>query len=272
MACHGVLDEERHTPQPFDIDIELRLPPPPADCLDLTVDYAQLAADVSAIVQSEPVNLIETLANRIAGACLTGPAESVTVTVHKPQAPIEQPFADVSCTIEAARFALSLGANIGDTLETLASAVATLAKTPGIRVSDVSSIYQTTPVELLGQQGIDSDRQPDYHNLVVTGVTTLTPTQLLGRTAAIETGFGRQRPYRFAPRTLDIDLIVVGDAVLDTPQLTLPHPRAAERAFVLVPWIEIAPNAELPAGRAADLVERLDTSGVHLLGPLSVDI
>jgi len=262
---HGVLPQERRDGQLFSVDVELSLPTPVSDDLDATVNYAAVAANAVAIITGEPVNLIETLAVRIADDLLAtwSALRAVTVTVHKPQAPIGQTFSDVSCTVQASSFVLSLGANLSDTIATLRGAVDALADTPGITVTDISSVYRTTPVEVNG------DPQPDYHNLVVVGSTTLRPMELLARTSAIEVLFGRQRLHHHAPRTLDIDLIDVGDVDVNTPTLTLPHPRAFARAFVLVPWLEIVPNARLPMGRLSDLVTRVDTSGIVVLGPLS---
>jgi dihydroneopterin aldolase/2-amino-4-hydroxy-6-hydroxymethyldihydropteridine diphosphokinase len=115
--------------------------------------------------------------------------------------------------------------------------------------------------------------QPAYLNAVVTGTTHLAPSSLLAGLHDIERAHGRTREVRWGPRTLDLDLIQYGDPVFDTdvvmeaPTLTLPHPRAHERAFVLVPWLRAEPEAALRVGgtvrRVADLVAGLDTSGVH---------
>jgi dihydroneopterin aldolase/2-amino-4-hydroxy-6-hydroxymethyldihydropteridine diphosphokinase len=142
---------------------------------------------------------------------------------------------------------LALGANLGDAVTTLAQAVSALRRVPGLEVTDVSPVYRTAPV--------GGPEQPDYLNLVVQGTTTLTPAQLLDATSAIELDAGRTREVHWGPRTLDIDLVVVGDHLLDTERLTLPHPRAHERAFVLLPWLDIDPEAVLPGyGRVATLV------------------
>jgi len=142
---------------------------------------------------------------------------------------------------------LALGANLGDAVTTLAQAVSALRRVPGLEVTDVSPVYRTAPV--------GGPEQPDYLNLVVQGTTTLTPAQLLDATSVIELDAGRTREVHWGPRTLDIDLVVVGDHLLDTERLTLPHPRAHERAFVLLPWLDIDPEAVLPGyGRVATLV------------------
>lgn len=149
----------------------------------------------------------------------------------------------------------SLGSNVGDSIEILAAAVNELATTPDVIPVDISSVYLTKPV--------DMEEQPDFYNLVMVCETTLEPATLLDRALALEEAFGRVREVEKGPRTLDIDLIMVGKRIRDTEKLILPHPRAHERAFVLVPWLEADPLGELPGhGPIADLVSQLDTSGV----------
>ncbi len=154
---------------------------------------------------------------------------------------------------------LALGSNMGESLDILQGAVDLLAETPNFILVDVSPVYLTTPVG-------DAD-QPDFHNLVVLADSILEPFVLLERCQAIEQAFDRRRdPARpNGPRTLDIDLIAVGSRTSDTEELTLPHPRAHERAFVLVPWLDVEPDAQLPQGRVADLVRGMDVSGVRQL-------
>ena len=149
----------------------------------------------------------------------------------------------------------SLGSNLGDSRSLLVSAVRTLADTPDVSLTAVSPVYLTTPVG-----GV---RQPDFLNLVVLADSHLPAPVLLDRVLAIEDAFGRVRGVLNGPRTLDIDLIAVGAQRSNTPRLQLPHPRAHERAFVLVPWLDVDPDAELPQGRVAELVAKLDTSGVR---------
>jgi 2-amino-4-hydroxy-6-hydroxymethyldihydropteridine diphosphokinase len=128
---------------------------------------------------------------------------------------------------------IALGANLGDAAQALRDALATLAATPGIRMRQASSLYRTAPMDSSG---------PDYINAVAEIATTLTAPALLGAMQAIENSAGRERPYRNAPRTLDLDLLLYGDARIDSSRLTVPHPRMHERAFVLVPLREIAPD------------------------------
>jgi 2-amino-4-hydroxy-6-hydroxymethyldihydropteridine diphosphokinase len=144
---------------------------------------------------------------------------------------------------------LGLGANVGDALETLTAAVYALDDLDGFAVEDVSGVYQTPPWPAPPDpRAIEQD---DYLNLVVRGRTSLGPHALLAETQLIEAAFGRERAreVRWGPRPLDIDLLVVGDRQVDTPDLVLPHPRIAERAFVLVPLLEVWPGGELPDGR-----------------------
>lgn len=132
---------------------------------------------------------------------------------------------------------VGLGANLGDADAALADALRRLAVLPGTRVVRASSVYRTAPIDSHG---------PDYRNAVAELETTLDAHALLSALQAIEQAHGRERPYRNAPRTLDLDLLLFGSAVIDGPQLTVPHPRLHERAFVLVPLLEIAPAALHP--------------------------
>lgn len=150
----------------------------------------------------------------------------------------------------------SLGSNLGDRLEHLQLAVQALASTPDLIVVDVSPVYETKAI------GGPPDN-PDFLNLVVVTETTQPARVLLERAHAIEAAHERIREEPHGPRTLDVDLIIVGRAVSEAPDLLLPHPRAHERAFVLAPWYAVDPSAEIPGqGRVADLLGRVDTSGV----------
>jgi 2-amino-4-hydroxy-6-hydroxymethyldihydropteridine diphosphokinase len=154
------------------------------------------------------------------------------------------------------RIVLSLGSNLGDRLEMLQGAVDALADTPALRIVGVSPVYETDPV--------GGPEQADYLNAVVIAEGTHRPRTLLERALAAENAFDRVRDVRWGPRTLDVDVIAVGDLEVDEADLQVPHPRAAERAFVLVPWLDVDAAAVLPgAGAVADLVARLDTSGVR---------
>ena len=134
---------------------------------------------------------------------------------------------------------LALGANLGDPQATLRAAVHDLGGLPGIEVVEVSPLARTTAV------GGPED-QPDYLNAVVVVRTTLSARSLLRATQAVENAHGRVREERWGPRTLDIDIVRYGSVVADAGDLTIPHPRAHQRAFVLVPWAQVQPDAILP--------------------------
>ena len=152
-----------------------------------------------------------------------------------------------------ARAYVALGANLGDVRATLAAACDALASLPGTALVATSSWWRTAPVEAVG---------PDFLNGVAALDTTMAPLQLLDALQEIERRHGRTRPHRNAPRTLDLDLLLHGDAPLSSARLTLPHPRLAERAFVLAPLLEVAPElrgryAPALAALAHQRVERL---------------
>ncbi len=136
------------------------------------------------------------------------------------------------------RAVLALGANLGDRRRSLQAAVDALHGYEGIRVIAVSSLIETAPV--------GGPEQPDYLNAVVLVDTLLAPLDLLAACQQIEIDLGRLRAERWGPRALDIDLIAYRDVVATSTQLELPHPRAAQRAFVLAPWLEVDPDATLP--------------------------
>ncbi|MFC5610316.1 2-amino-4-hydroxy-6-hydroxymethyldihydropteridine diphosphokinase [Variovorax soli] len=137
---------------------------------------------------------------------------------------------------------VAIGANLGDPRQAVEHAIDALGRLPQSRLVARSSLYRTAPVDAGG---------PDFINAVVALETELAPLDLLARLQAIEAAAGRERPYRNAPRTLDLDLLIHGERALETPTLTLPHPRMGQRAFVLVPLAEIAPNRVTAAQLAA---------------------
>ena len=150
---------------------------------------------------------------------------------------------------------IGLGANLGERAGTLRMALAALAALPGTRLLRVSSLYRSAPVDAGG---------PDYLNAVAEMATELPPHDLLAALQAIERAAGRERPYRNAPRTLDLDILLYGDLRLDSATLMLPHPRLHERAFVLLPLAELAPDRVLPqwlAGVEGQAIERWDETG-----------
>ncbi len=145
---------------------------------------------------------------------------------------------------------LALGSNLGESRDTLSDAVAQLADHPGVRLQAVSPVVRTRPVG-----GPD---QPDYLNLVVSVQTDLAPHDLLAHCQAVENAHHRVREVRWGPRTLDVDIITYGDMELDDETLTLPHPRAATRAFVLQPWAWMDPEAKLSGTPVAELAAKAE--------------
>jgi dihydroneopterin aldolase/2-amino-4-hydroxy-6-hydroxymethyldihydropteridine diphosphokinase len=272
---HGVLPEERRDGQDFVVDAVVELDVRAAaatDDLARTVHYGELASALADVVRGEPVALLETLAERLALVCLADERVlAAEVVVHKPRAPIRETFGDVSVAVRRTRAemippprdgVLALGANLGDREATLAAAVADLAATPGIEVVAISPVVETDPV--------GGPEQPDYLNAVVAIRSTLTPHALLAACLAIERRHGRERRVRWAARTLDVDVITYGDLVLETPDLVLPHPRAATRAFVLAPWAALDPQARLPRRDRGGERSKVTDLLADLVGDLAV--
>jgi dihydroneopterin aldolase/2-amino-4-hydroxy-6-hydroxymethyldihydropteridine diphosphokinase len=272
---HGVLDFEKRDGQTFVVDVTMTADLERAgrtDDLAATVNYAEVAADVVARITGPSFDLIERLAEAIADDVLRHDlVESVEVVVHKPEAPVGQPFTDVQVRItrgNAPAVVVALGSNLGDRGQTLAAALRSLRDLPGLTVTSVSSIVETDPV--------GGPEQPPYLNAVVVGRSTIGPDALLRALHSIEGHHGRTREIRWGARTLDLDLIQFGtpggpkEVISDDDALTLPHPRAAERAFVLVPWLDADARATLRVGAGdggiravADILADTDRSGVR---------
>ena len=151
---------------------------------------------------------------------------------------------------------IALGSNLGDSRDILAGAARAVAGLSGLRLTALSPVYETAPV--------GGPVQPDYLNAVLLAETRLPSRTLLDRLHEIEADFDRVRLVRWGPRTLDLDIITVAGERSDDPELTLPHPRAHERAFVLAPWHDADPGAVLPGyGPVAALLAGLDQSGIR---------
>lgn len=252
FAYHGVLPAERREGQEFIVDVSLRLDTRRAaagDDLTATVHYGQLAGDLHRVLTGEPVDLIETLAERLAAVVLERPAVTeTTVRVHKPHAPIAVPFDDVVVEIVRDRLdavsaqpvevTLALGANLGDPLETLRHAVQALLTRADFNDVRIGPLLRTAPV--------GGPEQGDYLNTVIVARTTLAARQVLAVAHDLEQEAGRRRVVRWGPRTLDVDVIDYGGVVARSADLDLPHPRAWQRAFVLVPWAALEPGTTLP--------------------------
>lgn len=325
LANHGVYDFERDRDQRFSADIVMWVETAgTADDIAATVSYADIADEAMAVLTGTAVDLIETLAETIASRVMSHEGVVGTeVTVHKPDAPIDHPFADVSVTVRAGetdamplslslkgiyeaedgsvltgeieayghaqapspaeqeqsgalptrrdvqaahaapahdktrpehlrsrRVVLAIGGNLGDVPVTLMHTVEALSYMEGFQIDDVSPIMRTKPVLAPGQAP-----QPDYWNAVVVGSAIASPDELFAQTSRIERELGRERHERWGARTVDIDIIQIEGLASSDPVLTLPHPRAKERAFVLAPWLLCDPDAILEGvGRVSDLL------------------
>ena len=272
FGYHGVLAEEKRDGQTFSADVVMHVPVHRAgatDDLAAAVDYSVVAAAVQAVLAGPSLDLVESVAERIAAVVLADDrVQAVDVTVHKPEAPVGVPFGDVIVTVHRTRddvavaarpdapvpVVLALGANLGDRAGTLASAVRALGATDGITVDAVSPVVETAPV--------GGPEQPRYLNVVVLATTTLSARSVLHACQDVEAAHARTREVRWGPRTLDVDVVTHGALVARTGDLTLPHPRAGTRAFVLRPWLLADPDALLPGAygprQVAELLARLD--------------
>lgn len=257
---HGVLDHEKRDGQEFSCDVSLHLSAVRAgrtDDLADAVDYSVVARKVHDVLTGPSLDLVEAVAQRIALAVLADErVEAVEVVVHKPQAPVGVPFDDVAVRVvrtrddllahtaptQPVRAVLALGANLGDAHATLHQAVLDLAGVDGLTVLESSPVVDSAPV--------GGPEQGRYLNAVLLVETTLSPLGLLAACQQVEAGHGRTREVRWGPRTLDVDVVTVrrpdgSDLELATLDLDLPHPRAAGRRFVLLPWSMVAPQAGL---------------------------
>jgi len=283
---HGVFDFEKREGQIFTVDAELSLDFRAAgrsDSLGDTVSYVGIAELIEAGIKGDPFDLIEALADHLARDILRTDDRlmGAEITVHKPQAPLTQSFSDVAVVARRTRAdlessgghgwlvdpesrvdpdqapsqevhaVLALGSNLGGSAATLGSAVAALNESEAVRVVARSPLALTAPVG--GPEG-----QPDFLNQVIQVATRLSPHGLLELTQQVEQAHHRARgaengEIRWGPRTLDIDIITYAGSQVSTPVLQIPHPRAAQRGFVLVPWSWMDPQATLEGHLVADL-------------------
>ncbi|MFE5814179.1 2-amino-4-hydroxy-6-hydroxymethyldihydropteridine diphosphokinase [Streptomyces sp. NPDC056479] len=196
---------------------------------------------------------------------IKGPSDPTVQPV--PASVVDQVDAADTTLHNPKRAVISLGANLGNRLETLQGAIDALEDTPGVRIKAVSPVYETEP------WGVEPGTQPSYFNAIVVLKTTLPPSSLLERAHAVEEAFHRIRDERWGARTLDVDIVAYADVVSDDPQLTLPHPRAHERAFVLAPWHDLEPEAQLPGrGAVADLLGTVTRHGVAARADLELQL
>lgn len=159
------------------------------------------------------------------------------------------------------RAVLALGSNLGERSDTLSHAVAELVDRDAVRLCQVSQVVQTKPVGGPGDQ-------PDFLNMVMEVETSLEPLELLRHCQAVENSHHRVREVRWGPRTLDVDIITYGELAMDSEELTIPHPRAAERAFVLQPWSWMDPAATLNGVPVGELAQQAgDLAGLEPYDP-----
>lgn len=268
-AYHGVFADERRDGQVFGVDVAWWLDLSPAaasDDLAQTIDYGQVAHDAIDLVQGEPVDLIETVAELVADGLLARhPMAYVQVSIHKPQAPLAVGFDDVVATTALRTrsassqptptrpVVFSLGSNLEPRWSYLQFAATALITSPSLARVRLSPVYQTVAV---------GPAQPDFLNAVVLAESNRPARTLLERALTIERLARRRRDIAHGPRTLDIDLIAVGDEVSQEMTLTLPHPRAHQRAFVLRPWSDLDPTAQLSGRPIVDWLAEVGDQGL----------
>ncbi|MDE7453037.1 MAG: 2-amino-4-hydroxy-6-hydroxymethyldihydropteridine diphosphokinase [Clostridia bacterium] len=238
-ACHGVNPDEKTEPQKFVIDADIKTDfyaAAKGDDISGTINYAKACKAITATVQGNVFNLIEKLAYECAFCILENfaRAEAVTVTVKKPEAPMNRIFDYVAVKVSLERNTayLSLGSSTGDKKGYLDKAIALLDKVRGVKVEAVSSYIKTAPY--------GGAAQNEFLNCAVKISTCLSPENLLFEIHRIEQECGRVREVRWGDRTLDIDIIFFGDKIIKSQNLTIPHADYKNRDFVLIPLREIA--------------------------------
>lgn len=245
---HGVLAEESALGQKFFVDIDCSVDIDDAlrdDDYSKTLCYSGLCDLAAEVSSSGRFNLIETLADRIANVVLMrfAAVAEVRVRIRKPFAPIAAMLDHVGAEVSRRRatpIGLSLGSNVGNKLDNIAKAISRLADCSDIDIDEVSHFYRTAPWGKTDQDW--------FVNACITGTTSANPRDLLRRCKAVEIQVGRLKNVRWGPRIVDIDLLYFGDTAMNDVELTLPHPEIFNRAFVLQPLAEIAPD-QVVAGR-----------------------
>lgn len=300
---HGVYDAEKETGQLFLADVVAHVSTHGAasrDDLQRTVNYSDIADRAAGVLGGDPADLLETVAEHIARSILEmDGVHCVDVTVHKPQAPLHVEFRDVMVKIRrdlksgalwadkrigssAGRSAdlltgrrhiddpadeqpaqpvtayLALGGNVGDVDAAFREALWELHRIPGIAVQRASSLFRTAPV--------GGPPQDDYLNVVIEVQTALAPRELLAACQGVEVLHGRERLVENGPRTLDVDILWYDGRTIDAEDVQVPHPRAAQRGFVLQPWATLAPDVMIPgAGTVRELAAAVGSEGVVMV-------
>lgn len=249
FARHGVLSEENALGQKFIISAELKCDTREAgksDDLTKSVNYAEVCALIKRVMTENTYKLIEAAAEKIAQEILLTYQEvrSVTVNLKKPWAPIAMNFnaVGVEITRQWHRAYIALGSNLGDKRSHLEDAVKEINKNPLVLVTKVSDFIVTEP---MGEV-----EQDDFLNGCIEIETLFTPHELLDFLHEIERLHKRERKIHWGPRTLDLDIILYDDTILNDSDLVIPHPEAHRRSFVLRPLDEIAPYAVHPVKKA----------------------
>ncbi len=248
FANHGMFEEELNLGQKFLVTVKLFFDASGAgksDDLNKSVNYADACANITKWMKTNRCRLIETVAERLAAKMLKDYpiVRSVEVTVKKPWAPIGLPLECVSITIRRRWHTvyLSIGSNMGDKEKNLNDGIEYIKKNEGVRVLKVSSFIETPPYG-----GVEQD---DFLNGAVKLETLLDPHDLLTLLHKAEDNAGRVRDVRWGPRTLDMDIVLYDNVIVDDEDLTIPHADMTNRDFVLRPLKEIAPNAMHPVLR-----------------------
>ena len=262
FANHGVFDEEKQKGQYFYVSavIELGLKNVgTTDKIANTVNYADVAEIIESTFTETAYDTIEAAAEAVMEAVLSKYSiiRKLKIKVSKPEAPVKADFRDiyVELTRSRHRVFLSIGSNLGDREKYLDMAIDELSKDASIEIKKISSFIETEPYGPV--------EQPDFLNGVIELETYLDPDEFLSVICDIENDAGRERIIHWGPRTLDIDIILFDDMIINTDDLTIPHPEMHKRQFVLEPMIEIAPHIIHPVFKksVATLFEELKASG-----------
>lgn len=242
-ACHGVFEEEKRNAQPFVFTVEMETPFSSKDDISGTVNYAEAMELIVSFTKSKCFDLIETLSDEVAKEILKAfpLVKSVSVRVEKPKAPVSLPFETVAVTAKRAwtKAYVAFGSSLGDKKATIDKAIERLKQ--DLRVKKVSSYLETEPYGGVAKE--------QFLNGAMEVETYLFPEELLALLNQVEAEFLRTREVHWGDRTLDLDILLYGEEVIETEKLTIPHKEMLKRDFVLDPLKEIAPYAYHPLER-----------------------